>query len=70
MGPLDGKFALVAGHGGKDPGTISPFLLLQEKDVTLRLATLTGAALQHPRGAPATPSPGGCSPRGGWAGRW
>jgi LysM repeat protein len=34
-----------AGHGGSDPGTISPYLPLEEKDVTLRLAKLTGNAL-------------------------
>src|SRR6266542_4130132 len=36
--------AIDAGHGGSDPGTVSPYLPLQEKDVTLRLSRLPGAA--------------------------
>src|SRR5438093_12042096 len=46
--PADGyRVVIDAGHGGSDPGTISPFLPLREKDVTLRMALLTGAALQR-----------------------
>jgi N-acetylmuramoyl-L-alanine amidase/LysM repeat protein len=41
------RVVLDAGHGGKDPGAISPLLAPAEKEVTLRLAVLTGAALQR-----------------------
>src|SRR4051794_19766671 len=41
------RVVIDAGHGGSDPGTLSPSLPLQEKDVTLRVALLTGAALQR-----------------------
>jgi N-acetylmuramoyl-L-alanine amidase/LysM repeat protein len=39
------RVVLDAGHGGSDPGAISPLLPLPEKEVTLRLALLAGAAL-------------------------
>jgi N-acetylmuramoyl-L-alanine amidase/LysM repeat protein len=39
------RVVLDAGHGGRDPGAVSPLLPLPEKEVTLRLALLTGAAL-------------------------
>ncbi|HEX2035498.1 MAG TPA: LysM peptidoglycan-binding domain-containing protein [Chloroflexota bacterium] len=44
-----GGFRVVvdAGHGGQDPGAISPFAPLVEKDVVLRVALLTGAALER-----------------------
>ncbi len=41
------RVLLDAGHGGRDPGAISPLSGLQEKDVALRVAQLTGAALQR-----------------------
>ena len=41
------RVLLDAGHGGSDPGALSPFFLLREKDVTLRLALLAGAALKR-----------------------
>lgn len=49
LGRPGGPFRVVidAGHGGTDPGTISPYLQLTEKEVVLRLALQTGAALQR-----------------------
>jgi N-acetylmuramoyl-L-alanine amidase len=41
------RVALDAGHGGSDPGAISSLTGLVEKDVTLRVAQLTGAALRR-----------------------
>ena len=41
------RVVIDAGHGGKDPGAATPLQPLLEKDVTLRLAQLTGAALQR-----------------------
>ncbi|MDQ3700083.1 MAG: N-acetylmuramoyl-L-alanine amidase [Chloroflexota bacterium] len=47
--PGDSSFRVLldAGHGGSDPGAISPAGGMQEKDVVLRVALLTGAALQR-----------------------
>ena len=45
--PAPFRVVVDAGHGGKDPGAISTVAPLQEKDVTLKLALLTGAALQR-----------------------
>jgi N-acetylmuramoyl-L-alanine amidase/LysM repeat protein len=41
------RVVLDPGHGGQDPGAISKITGVQEKDVTLRLALLAGAALQR-----------------------
>src|SRR4051794_5655239 len=45
----DGAFRVLvaAGHGGSDPGALSESPRLVEKDVTLRAALATGAALQR-----------------------
>lgn len=47
--PADSSFRVLldAGHGGSDPGAISPASGLQEKNVALHVAQLTGAALQR-----------------------
>ena len=45
--PTPFRVVVDAGHGGKDPGAISSVAPLREKDVTLKLALLTGAALQR-----------------------
>jgi N-acetylmuramoyl-L-alanine amidase/LysM repeat protein len=45
--PAPFRVVVDAGHGGKDPGAISTVAPLREKDVTLKLALLTGAALQR-----------------------
>ena len=44
-----GPFRVVidAGHGGNDPGAISPLLPLTEKDIALDVALRLGAALQR-----------------------
>ncbi|HET7769354.1 MAG TPA: N-acetylmuramoyl-L-alanine amidase, partial [Chloroflexota bacterium] len=41
------RVVIDAGHGGKDPGAISPLLPLTEKDVALDVALRLGAALQR-----------------------
>jgi N-acetylmuramoyl-L-alanine amidase/LysM repeat protein len=41
------RVVIDPGHGGKDPGATSAFLAATEKEVALRLAMLTGAALQR-----------------------
>ena len=41
------RVVVDAGHGGKDPGAISPLLPLAEKDVALDVALRLGAALQR-----------------------
>lgn len=52
FGAPAGAFRVVvdAGHGGRDPGAESSLVPAPEKELTLRLALLTGAALQR-RGA-------------------
>ncbi len=51
--PHEKKFLVVVdpGHGGKDPGTVSPDGRLKEKDVTLRVAELFKEILHqtHPK---------------------
>src|SRR5687767_13791421 len=44
-----GPFRVVidAGHGGRDPGAISPLVPLAEKDVALDVALRLGASLQR-----------------------
>ncbi len=48
---IKGPFSVVldAGHGGRDPGATSPVAPVIEKEVALRVALLTGAALQRQR---------------------
>jgi len=41
------KVVLDAGHGGSDPGAVSPLLNATEEEVALRVALLTGAALER-----------------------
>jgi N-acetylmuramoyl-L-alanine amidase len=41
------RVVVDAGHGGRDPGATSKVTALVEKDVTLKVALLTGAALQR-----------------------
>jgi N-acetylmuramoyl-L-alanine amidase/LysM repeat protein len=41
------RVLIDAGHGGSDPGTIGTAVPLMEKDVSLKMALLTGAALQR-----------------------
>jgi N-acetylmuramoyl-L-alanine amidase/LysM repeat protein len=41
------RVVIDAGHGGKDPGAISPLIPLAEKDVALDVALRLGAALQR-----------------------
>ena len=41
------RVVIDAGHGGKDPGALSPLLPLAEKDVALDVALRLGAALQR-----------------------
>ena len=41
------RVVVDAGHGGKDPGAISPLLPLAEKDVALDVALRLGTALQR-----------------------
>src|SRR5687768_11995501 len=41
------RVVIDAGHGGKDPGAISPLLTLAEKEVALDVALRLGAALQR-----------------------
>ena len=49
VGAAGSTFRVVidAGHGGKDPGAISPLLPLAEKEVALDVALRLGAALQR-----------------------
>jgi N-acetylmuramoyl-L-alanine amidase len=41
------RVVVDAGHGGRDPGASSKSTTMVEKDVTLKVALLTGAALQR-----------------------
>src|SRR5687768_8406685 len=41
------RVVVDAGHGGKDPGALSPLLPLAEKDVALDVALRLGSALQR-----------------------
>ena len=41
------KVVVDAGHGGSDPGAVSPLLEATEEEVALRVALLTGAALER-----------------------
>ena len=41
------RVVVDAGHGGSDPGAVSPLLEATEEEVALRVALLTGAALER-----------------------